>query len=247
MNIRVIPRLDIKGPNLIKGINLEGLRIIGDPNIFALKYYKHGADEIIFMDTVASLYGRNNLTEVLKKTAKDIFIPITVGGGIRNKNDAERILKNGADKIAINTAAVKKPKLITELASQFGSQSIVLSIEAKKNHDHWEVYTHNGREKTGIDVLEWIKNAIDLGVGEILITSVDNEGTRNGLDLDLIKSASKICTVPIIISGGLGKLDHLDNLFSTTRVDGVAVASMLHYNVTNIQTIKKKISKYHLK
>tara|TARA_A100001015_G_C15028288_1_gene731720 strand:+ start:2280 stop:3023 length:744 start_codon:yes stop_codon:yes gene_type:complete len=247
MNIRIIPRLDIKGSNLIKGIHLEGLRVIGDPNEYALKYYNQGADELIFIDSVASLYGRNNLIEVLRKTAQDIFVPITVGGGIRNKQDAYKILRNGGDKVAINTAAIKKPTLIRELAKQFGSQSIVLSIEAKKINKSWEAYTHNGREKTGVDVIDWIKKGISLGAGEILLTSVDNEGTRKGFDIDLIKAASKVCSVPLVLSGGLGEPHHIKDLFKETRVDGIAIASALHYNLLNVKKIKKITNKYNLK
>ena len=247
MKIRIIPRLDIKGSNLIKGINLEGLRVIGDPNEFAYKYYNQGADELIFIDSVASLYGRNNLIDVLRRTAENIFIPITVGGGIRSKEDAYEILRNGGDKVAINTAAVKNPKLITDLAKQFGSQSIVLSIEAKKTMSSWEVYTDNGREKTGIDVMDWIKKGIKLGAGEILLTSIDKEGTKKGFDILLTKKASKVCSVPLILSGGLGEIQHLKDLFKETRVDGIAIASVFHYNLLDIKNIKKTICKYEIK
>ncbi|MBD1171187.1 imidazole glycerol phosphate synthase cyclase subunit, partial [Pelagibacterales bacterium SAG-MED04] len=165
--LRIIPRLDIKGENLIKGIQLEGVRVIGNPNIFAKKYYNNGADELLYMDAVASLYGRNNLKELIKKAVKDVFIPITVGGGIRSIEDAYDILRSGADKIAINTAAVIRPNLIKELSNEFGSQSIVVSIEAKQQSKFdWEVYVESGREKTGIKVFDWIKKAESLGAGE---------------------------------------------------------------------------------
>jgi len=183
-NIRLIARLDIKGPNLIKGINLEGLRIIGSPNEYALRYYLQGADELIYMDCVASLYGRNHLSEIIKAAAHDIFVPITVGGGIRSVDDATKILRAGADKLAINTAAVATPGLITEISRRFGSQCMVLSIEAKQvGQDRWEVYTDNGRERTGLDVVEWAKLGVSMGAGEILLTSVDKEGTRKGFDV----------------------------------------------------------------
>ena len=175
-NIRLIARLDIKGPNLIKGINLEGLRVIGSPNDFAIKYYKQGIDELIFMDCVATLYGRNHLAELIVKASKETFVPITVGGGIRSTDDVFEILRSGADKVAINTAAILNPNLILEVARCFGSQCMVLSIEAKKiGTNKWEAYTDNGREKTGLDVVSWAKQAVKLGVGEILLTSVDNE------------------------------------------------------------------------
>ena len=180
-NLRIIARLDVKGPNLIKGIHLEGLRVIGAPNEYALDYYYQGADELIYMDVVASLYGRNHLGEIIKNAAKDIFIPMTVGGGIRTIENAREILRSGADKVAINTAAVANPTIITDVARQFGSQAMVLSIEAKKvEGSHWEVYTDNGRERTGLDVVDWAKLCVLNGAGEILLTSVDHEGTRKG-------------------------------------------------------------------
>ena len=163
-NIRIIARLDIKGPNLIKGIHLEGLRVMGVPNEFALRYYLQGADELIYMDCVASLYGRNNLSDIITDAAKDIFVPMTVGGGIRSVNDATDVLRVGADKVAVNTAAVSNPKLITDIAQRFGSQCMVLSIEAKQVAQcQWEVYTDNGREHTGIDVIEWVKYGVSMG------------------------------------------------------------------------------------
>ncbi len=237
---RIIPRLDIKGEKLIKGINLEGLRVIGDPNEYAIKYYKQGADELVLMDAVASLYGRNNLIEVIKKAAKNVFIPIMVGGGIRSIKDAENILRNGGDKVAINTAAILNPKLIKDLAKKFGSQCIVLSIEAKQqSKNSWEAFTHNGKEKTGLDVFEWIKKGIDQGAGEILLTSVDKDGTKSGFDIDLITSASKICNVPLIVSGGCGKVQHLKELSNSTHIDGIALGSILHYQLSEIKKIKK--------
>lgn len=245
---RLIPRLDIKGQNLIKSINLEGLRVIGDPNKFAIKYYNEGADELVLMDSVASLYGRNSLIDVVKKTSKEVFIPITVGGGIRNIFDVENILKSGADKVAINTAAIANPKLITEVAKKFGSQCVVLSIEAKKlDNNYWEAYTHNGMEKTGIDVLKWIKKGIDYGAGEILLTSVDKEGTKTGFDLDLIFKSSSICKVPLIASGGCGETNHLDHLLERTHIDAIAVASILHYNLSNIKNLKDNIKNFYNK
>ena len=210
---RIIPRLDIKGQNLIKGINLEGLRVVGNPNEFAKKYYEQGADELIFMDNVASLYGRNNLYDVIHEATKNVFIPITVGGGIRSIKDANKVLRAGADKIAINTAAVRNPKIISELSKIFGSQCIVVSIEAKKINDkYWEVYTLNGREKTGINLIDWIKRIIECGAGEILLTSVDRDGTKKGFDTELIKVSSKICSIPLIVSGGCGSLNDIIDL-----------------------------------
>ena len=186
--IRLIGRLDIKGPNLIKGVRFEGLRIMGDPEEFAVNYYNQGIDELIYIDTVASLYGRNNLLEFLKKVVKKTFIPVTVGGGIRSVEDAEKFLNAGADKVAVNTAAVKDPKILEKIAKRFGSQCLVLIVDAKKKKENkWELYTLQGRERTNIDVLDWIKKGTNYGVGEILITSIDQDGTLKGYDLDLIK------------------------------------------------------------
>jgi len=180
--LRIIPRLDIKGPNLIKGIRLEGLRVVGDPHAFALRYYAQGADEMVFMDIVASLYQRNSLSDIIRRAANQIYIPITVGGGIRSLDDVDNMLRSGADKVAINTAAIARPALITEVARRFGSQCMVLSVEAKRTGPgRWEAYTDNGREHTGLDVIDWIAQAVGLGAGEILLTAVDQEGTRKGL------------------------------------------------------------------
>ena len=183
-NIRLIARLDIKGPNLIKGIHLEGLRVIGDPQEFAVRYYRQGADELLYMDVVASLYGRNNLSDIVQRAVRNVFVPITVGGGIRNLDDVRHILRCGADKVAINTAAVARPELVREVSRRFGAQCTVLSIEAKQQGPgKWEAYTDNGRERTGLDVVEWARRGAELGAGEILLTSVDREGTRKGFDV----------------------------------------------------------------
>ncbi len=237
--LRIISRLDIKGENLIKGIHLEGLRVIGSPYKHAVRYYNQGADELIFMDSVASLYGRNNITEIIKKITQDVFIPITVGGGIRSLENVIEILRSGADKIALNTAAVKNPLLIREIVKNFGSQCLVLSIEAKRNETStWEVYIDNGREKTGIDVIEWVKECIDLGIGEILVTSIDYEGTNKGFDTKLINSITEISPVPVIASGGMGNLDHAVDAFNA-NCDGIAIASVLHYQKYTIQEVRK--------
>ena len=197
--LRIIPRLDVKGDNLIKGIRLEGLRVVGDPHEFALRYYAQGADEIIFMDIVASLYQRNNLTSIIARAADQIYIPITVGGGIRSLNDVYTMLRSGADKVAINTAAIARPELISEVSNRFGSQCMVLSVEAKRTGPKtWEAYTDNGREHTGLDVVEWIERAVKLGAGEVLLTAVDQEGTRKGLDIELMRVVNARVAVPEI-------------------------------------------------
>ena len=240
-SIRLIGRLDIKNNNLIKSINLEGLKIVGDPNVFAKKYYDQGVDELIMMDVVATLYGRNYLTNILKEITKKIFIPITIGGGVRTINDAKEILASGADKVAINSAAVKDPKFVESLVKEIGSQSVVISIEAKKRDKWWEVYTSNGREPTGKDVLKWIKELIKLGAGEILLTSIDKEGTREGFDLDLIKKASNICKIPLIISGGFGKKNDLNSVLEN-QIDAIAIADAIHYGRYTVTEIKKHLN-----
>lgn len=239
--IRLIARLDIKGENLIKGIHLEGLRIIGSPSVFAKKYYQQGADELIFMDTVASLYGRNHLSEIIKSVSKYIFIPMTVGGGIRSVDDAIDILRLGADKVAVNTAAVANPLLISEISNYLGSQAMVLSVEAKrKSEKKWEVYTENGRESTGIDVIDWIKEAEKLGAGEVLLTSVDFEGTRKGFDFNLIRAASESISLPIIASGGMGKFEDLNRVVDESNADAVAIADVIHYERLTFKEIREE-------
>lgn len=229
-NVRLIPRLDIKGPNLIKGIRLEGLRVMGDPQEFALRYYEAGADELIYMDIVASLYGRNNLSDIIRRAADQVYIPITVGGGIRSVDDARHILRSGADKVAINTAAVADPALITQVSRRFGSQAMVLSIEAKQiAPGKWEAYTDNGRERTGLDVIEWVQRGVELGAGEILLTSVDREGTRKGFEIDLLRQVSQAVPVPVIASGGMGSTQDLIDAARLGLADAVAMADVLHY------------------
>ena len=241
-NVRLIARLDIKGPNLIKGIHLEGLRVMGDPNLFARRYYEEGADELIYMDTVASLYNRNNLSEIVHRTAQDVFIPITVGGGIRTVDDVAKILRAGADKVAINTAAVANPELISAVARRFGSQCMVLSIEAKRNHSGgWEAYTDNGREHTNRDVLQWAKVAVEKGAGEILLTSVDQEGTRKGFDLPLVKVVAEAVSVPVIASGGMGSFQDAIDVVEKAHADAVAIARVLHYRDTNLCEVRNAL------
>ncbi|MFM8249144.1 MAG: imidazole glycerol phosphate synthase subunit HisF [Acidimicrobiaceae bacterium] len=237
--LRLIARLDIKGANLIKGIHLEGLRVVGDPQIHAAKYYQDGADEIIYMDTVASLYGRNNLIDVVSRATEHVFVPITVGGGIRSVEDARTLLRAGADKVAINTAAIKEPKLISQLSDVWGSSTIVLSIEAKKTGDNkWEAYTDNGRERTGLDVAQWAETGAKFGAGEIFVTSVDQEGTRKGFDCELVAEITKRVEIPVIASGGFGSLDHLSQLVKTAKPTGVAIADSLHYNRYSFEEIR---------
>jgi len=237
--VRIIARLDVKGTNLIKGIHLEGLRRVGSPVEFASRYYEEGIDEILFMDVVASLYGRHQLLEIVRETAEHVFAPITVGGGVRSVDDFEALLRSGADKVAINTEATKNPSLLREFAMRFGSQSVVLSVEALRvAPGKWEVLTDNGRERTGRDVITWVKEAADLGVGETLITSVDKEGTRSGFDVDLMREVAECVNIPVIASGGMGSVHDFVALASTVDVNGIAIADALHYNRATLDEIR---------
>jgi cyclase len=232
-NIRIIPRLDIKGPNLVKGIHLEGLRVLGRPEDFAKMYYEGGADEIFFQDIVASLYDRNSLKNIISQTAKNIFIPITVGGGIRTISDINQVLRAGADKVSINTAGLRNPNFISESSNKFGSSTIVVAIEAiRQSNGEYHCFIDNGREETGVEVKYWAKEVQKLGAGEIIITSVDKEGTKEGLDIELISEITKIVSIPIIVHGGVGNLDHIKNGIDA-GADGVAIASLLHYSAYN--------------
>lgn len=230
MYIRIIPRMDIKGPNLVKGVHLEGLRVMGKPERFARYYYEQGADELIYMDVVASLYGRNSLLHIVERTSREISIPLAVGGGLRSVEDIYTVLRTGADKVSINTAAVKRPEFIREAANRFGSSTIVVSIEAKKRPDGtYEVYTDNGRERTGLDALKWASRVAEYGAGEILLTSIDNEGTGVGFDLELTKTISNSVSIPVIACGGAGTVEDVCEVVKEGRADAVSIASMLHY------------------
>jgi cyclase len=236
---RIIARLDVKNDFVIKGIHLEGLRKVGDPNELAKKYYSQGIDEILFIDAVAAYYDRNSLTEIIKKACNDVFVPITVGGGIRNIEDIQIALNAGADKVAINTKAVKNPNFIKEASEVFGSQCIVSSIEAKKISNHeWEVYTDNGREPSGRNVFDWVQEVEMLGAGEILITSIDKEGTKKGFDIELNNLVSKAVNIPIISSGGAGCNSDVADVFLNTDIDAVSIASLLHYEIDTIENLK---------
>ncbi|QQR81172.1 MAG: imidazole glycerol phosphate synthase subunit HisF [Deltaproteobacteria bacterium] len=239
--VRMIPRLDVKNNTVVKGIHLEGLRVVGNPVELAVKYYQEGADEILYMDAVASLYERNSLLPIVKDTAKSVFIPMTVGGGVRTLDDIRNLLNAGADKVAINTAAIKRPEFIREASHKYGSQCIVLSIEAKKLGSKWEAYMDTGREATGVDVLEWAEKAVSLGAGEILITSIDHEGMKKGFDIDLIQEISKRVEVPLIACGGAGNSQHVIEAIQSGHADAVACASLFHYNLEHLSDVKNKL------
>ena len=231
MSVRLIPRLDIKAPNLVKGVHLEGLRVLGDPARFARFYYQQGADELLYMDIVASLYQRNTILELVQATSQEIFIPLTVGGGLRSLEDMRRALGRGADKVALNTAALARPELIREAAREFGSSAVVVSIEAKRRpQGGYEAYCDCGRERSRREVVEWARQACDLGAGEILLTSIDQEGTGGGYDLELTRLVSRAVPVPVIACGGAGRPGDLVRVVKEGQADAVCLASLLHYS-----------------
>jgi cyclase len=228
---RIIPRLDIKGPNLVKGMHLEGLRVLGKPEDFAKFYYENGADELIYQDVVASLYGRNSLHEVISKTAEKIFIPLTVGGGIKTVEDISNILRSGADKVCINTAAIKDPSLISKAAKVFGVSTIVIGIEAiLQENGEYIAFVDNGRNSTEKNAVSWAKEAQDLGAGELLITCVDKEGTGKGYDSSLLKQVLQEVSIPVVVHGGIGKKEDVLEMRKGSEFSGVAISSILHYD-----------------
>ena len=237
-NIRLMARLDVKAPNLVKGIQFEGLRKLGDPNEFALSYYEDGIDEIYYEDIVASLYERNSLVDIIEKTTRNIFVPVTVGGGLRSVEDVSTVLRAGADKVAVNTAAIKNPEIITAIARRFGSQCMVLSVQAKRQGESWEAYYDNGREHSGHDAVKWAKMGQKLGAGEILLTSVDKDGTAKGFDVDLVRAVTQEVDIPVISSGGMGSLDDISAVVFDGGADAVAMAHVLHYGIYSIRDIR---------
>ena len=237
---RIIPCLDVKDGRVVKGINFVDLVDSGDPAEQAKIYNNGGADEICFLDITASSDSRNIILDVVKKTANEIFIPLTVGGGIRKIQDISDLLRAGADKVSINTAAVKNKNFVMESVKEFGSQCIVIAVDAKTvNKNKWEIFTHGGRKKTGIDVIEYVKQVEDLGAGEILLTSMDRDGTKKGYDLDLTKKVSNEVNIPVIASGGVGNLQHLHEGFKIGKASAVLAASIFHFGEFSIQDAKK--------
>ena len=240
---RLIARLEVKNNYLVKGIQLEGLRKLGDPHTFAKEYYEAGIDEILYLDIVASLYNRNNLSDIVRRTTDDVFIPMTVGGGLRSVQDVQKILQQGADKVAINTAAIKDPQIITQVAEAYGSQCMVLSIQAKRRQNGigWEAYYDNGREYSGLDVVEWAKRGVELGAGEILLMSVDCEGLGRGMDRELIEQVSSVVNVPVIAAGGVGSVDDVVNAVSD-GASAVSLSSLLHYKKIGVAELKQQLA-----
>lgn len=231
MNYRIIPRLEVKGATLVKGVHLEGLRVLGDPWSAARHYYEQGADEILYLDVVASLYQRNSILDLVQRTSAEVSVPLTVGGGLRSIEDIRRALEAGADKVSINTAAVRNPDLIRAAARRFGSSTIVVAIEAKRMpNETYEAYTDSGRERTGVEVIEWARRAEELGAGEILLTSIDREGTGTGFDLELTRGVARRVSIPVVASGGAGKASDIERVIRDGEADAVCLSSVLHYD-----------------
>ena len=236
---RIIPCLDVTDGRVVKGINFIDLQDAGDPVEIAKNYNEQGADEITFLDITASSDNRDLILDIIESVAKQIFIPLTVGGGVRSVNDVRRLLNAGADKVSINTSAILNPELVKESSARFGSQCIVVAIDAKRVNDHWEVFTHGGRNKTGLDALEWAKKMVNYGAGELLLTSMDRDGTKSGFDLELTQQISDAVEVPIIASGGVGNLKHLVDGVKLGKADAVLAASIFHFGEFSIKDAKE--------
>lgn len=241
-NLRIIPRLDVKMEWLIKGVQMEGWRKVGDPAEYAKTYADAGADELLFMDVVASLYERNSLHDIVRKVASAVFVPMTVGGGIRTIEDVSMMLACGADKVALNTAVTRHPELITEVSNRFGAQATVVSIEAIKDRGSWLAMTDNGRNHTGRDVIAWAKEAEERGAGEIIITSIDRDGLGTGYDLDLVRLVTEQVTIPVVSGGGFGKTEHLNDLITQTQASAVSVAQALHWKKLDMADLRDTLA-----
>ena len=248
---RIIPCLDVDDGRVVKGVNFINIRDAGDPVEIAKRYDEQGADEIAFLDITASSDNRKTLIHVVEKVASQVFIPLTVGGGIRDILDIQKMLKAGADKVSINTAAVNNPNFVEDAAKRFGSQCIVVAIDAKKNKlenntPYWEVYTHGGRNNSNINAVDWAKKMADLGAGEILLTSMDKDGTKDGFDIELTKTISEAVSIPVIASGGVGNLDHLAEGILAGKADAVLAASIFHFGEYTVAEAKKSLSKRNI-
>lgn len=241
-HLRIIPRLDVKFPNLVKGVRLEGFRVLGDPAFFARAYGEDGADELMYQDVVASLYERNNIFQLVESAAKSLFVPLSVGGGIRSIGDIRDALRHGADRVVVNTAVVNTPQLVREAARVFGSQCMIASIEAVRiSQGAWEPLVNCGRDRTGLDFVSWIKELEYLGAGELLLTSVDREGTRQGLDLEMLESARNATSLPIILHGGAWEVDDIGRAWNL-GVSGIVIASAFHYQHFTVQGLKASLT-----
>ncbi|HIH01164.1 TPA: imidazole glycerol phosphate synthase subunit HisF [Thermoplasmata archaeon] len=240
---RIIPCLDVKDGVVVKGVCFKDLAEVGDPPSLAVKYQEQGADEIVFLDVNASLAGAETLRSAVRKTAEQLFIPLTVGGGIRTFEDVRTMLRVGADKVSINTAAVADPSLISKCAKAFGSQCVVVAVDAKRTGDSWEVYTHSGTQPSGRDAIEWTKEVCELGAGEILLTSMDCDGVKGGYDLSLTRRIVREVSVPVIASGGCGSIDHIVEVLSSGEADAALAASIFHYGQHTVRDVKEVLLK----
>jgi cyclase len=244
---RIIPCLDVTEGRVVKGVHFVNLRDAGDPVEFADRYNQQGADELVFLDITASSDARDTMVDVVRRTAEHVFIPLTVGGGIRSVADARKILKAGADKVGVNTAAVRRPELITELSQEFGAQAVVLAVDAKrKSPGEWTVYTRGGRDDEGIDAIEWAQKGEALGAGEILLTSMDTDGVQTGFDCELTRTVSRATRVPVIASGGAGKLEHILEVLTVGEADAALAASIFHYGTYTVSDIKEYLESHNV-
>ena len=244
-NVRVLPCLDVDGGRVVKGVNFVGLRDAGDPVELAARYDREGADELVFLDITASVDSRDTTIDMVRRTAEEVFIPFTVGGGIRSVEDARGILRAGADKVSVNTAAVDGPELVTGLAAEFGIQCVVVAVDARRSTavpSGFEVFTHGGRTPTGRDAVAWVAEVVALGAGEILLTSMDRDGTRDGFDIEMLKAVGAVATVPLIASGGVGDLDHLVQGATEGGADAVLAASIFHFGEHTVADAKRHLA-----
>jgi cyclase len=240
--VRVIPCLDVDAGRVVKGVNFAGLRDAGDPVELAARYDREGADEVVFLDITASSDARDTIVDLARRTAEQVFIPFTIGGGIRSVDDARRLLRAGADKVSVNSSAITRPEVVSEIAEEFGTQCAVVAIDARQNETGWEVFSHGGRKPTGLDAVVWAAEVEALGAGEILLTSMDRDGTRDGFDLDLTRSVVEACNIPVIASGGVGNLDHLVEGVVEGKADAVLAASIFHFGEHTVRDAKEVLA-----
>ena len=244
---RIIPCLDVRDGKVVKGVNFVGIREVGDPVECAMEYDRQGADEICFLDITATHEGRSTMIDVVRKTAEHVFVPLTVGGGIRSVEDFREILRAGADKVSVNSAAVKNPALISQAAEIFGSQCVVVAIDAKRDgQGNFHVVVHGGRKDTGIDAVEWAKKCQELGAGEILLTSMDTDGCKEGFDLELTRAVCDTVTIPVIASGGCGRLEHFSQVFEETGADAALAASLFHFRELTVEEVKNHLAENNI-
>lgn len=243
---RIIPCLDVRDGKVVKGVNFVGIKEVGDPVECAKEYNRQGADEIVFLDITATHEGRKTILDVVERTAREVFVPLTVGGGINSIDDFKNTLRAGADKVSVNSAAVRDPQLIAQAADQFGNQCVVVAIDAKRIDGSFHVVVHGGRIDTGLDAIAWARQAVSLGAGEILLTSMDTDGTKNGFDHELLNAVCGVVNVPVIASGGCGTLEHFSAVFEQTGADAALAASLFHYRELTVEQVKQHLNEHHI-